>query len=63
MLTMLDAAMHRRWLVVIGRTSSLSHVAHFLCELYLRLEAVGQAVDWRIELPLTQSELAVLLVI
>jgi len=58
MLTMLDAAIHRRWLVAMGRTSSLSHMAHFLCELYLRLEAVGQAADCHMELPLTQAELA-----
>jgi CRP-like cAMP-binding protein len=58
MLTLLDGAIHRRWLVAMGRTSAASHTAHLLCELYLRLEAVGLAKDHQMELPLTQVELA-----
>jgi CRP-like cAMP-binding protein len=58
MLTLLDGAIHRRWLVAMGRTSALSHTAHLICELYLRLEAVGKASDFRMQLPLTQIELA-----
>jgi CRP-like cAMP-binding protein len=58
MLTLLDAAMHRRWLVAMGRKSATSHMAHFVCEIYLRLEAVGRATRLEMDLPLTQTELA-----
>jgi CRP-like cAMP-binding protein len=58
MLTMLDAAIHRRWLVSMGRTPASSQMAHLLCELYLRLEAVGEAAASRMHLPFTQSEIA-----
>jgi CRP-like cAMP-binding protein len=58
MLTLLDGAIHRRWLVAMGRTSAVSHMAHLLCELYLRLEAVALAHGHQMELPLTQHELS-----
>lgn len=58
MLTLLDGAIHRRWLVAMGRTSATSHMAHLLCETYMRLEAVGMARDFRMSLPITQLELA-----
>lgn len=58
MLTLLDGAIHRRWLVAMGRTSATSHMAHLVCELYLQLEAVGLAKDHQMELPLTQVEMA-----
>ena len=55
--TIIDAAIHRQWLVAMGRRSGLGHLAHLVCELYLRLQAVGQAGDLTFELPLTQSVL------
>ena len=58
MLTLLDGAIHRRWLVAMGRTSALSHTAHFLCEMYLRLEIVGLASGHVMPLPITQLELS-----
>ena len=58
LLTLMDGAIHRRWLVAMGRTSALSQMAHFICETYLRLEGVGHASDHRMSLPMTQSELA-----
>jgi CRP-like cAMP-binding protein len=58
MLTLLDAAIHRRWLVAMGRMSALGHMAHFVCEMYLRLEAVGMASGNRMNFPIKQSELA-----
>lgn len=56
--TIIDAAIHRQWLVAMGRRSGLGHLAHLLCELYLRLQAAGQAGELRFELPLTQATLA-----
>jgi CRP-like cAMP-binding protein len=55
--TIIDAAIHRQWLVAMGRRSGLGHLAHLVCELYLRLQAVGQTGDLTFELPLTQAVL------
>lgn len=55
--TIIDAAIHRQWLVAMGRRSGLGHLAHLVCELYLRLQVVGRTGDMRFELPLTQSVL------
>lgn len=59
--TIIDAAIHRQWLVAMGRRSGLGHLAHLVCELYLRLQAVGQASGkadgMRFDLPLTQATL------
>ncbi|MFC1459512.1 Crp/Fnr family transcriptional regulator [Microvirga arabica] len=52
-----DAAIHRQWIVSIGRQSALEHTAHLFCELFLRLQAVGLAEDYSFKLPLTQAEL------
>lgn len=53
--TIIDAAIHRQWLVAMGRRSGLGHLAHLLCEMYLRLQVVGQTEGMAFELPLTQS--------
>lgn len=55
--TIIDAAIHRQWLVAMGRRSGLGHLAHLVCELYLRLQAVGQTGDLTFDLPLTQATL------
>ncbi|WP_395944847.1 Crp/Fnr family transcriptional regulator [Brevundimonas sp.] len=55
--TIIDAAIHRQWLVAMGRRSGLAHIAHLVCELYLRLKAAGQADEMRFDLPLTQAVL------
>ncbi|WP_426022481.1 Crp/Fnr family transcriptional regulator [Brevundimonas sp. PWP3-1b1] len=55
--TIIDAAVHRQWLVAMGRRSGLGHLAHLVCELYLRLQAVGQTGDMTFNLPLTQAVL------
>jgi len=55
--TVIDGAIHRRWLVAMGRQSAASRLAHLICELYLRLEAAGQARDRRFNVPLTQVDL------
>jgi CRP-like cAMP-binding protein len=52
-----DAAIHRQWIVSIGRQSAREHAAHLLCELFLRLQAVGLTEGSSFKLPLTQAEL------
>ena len=56
--TLRDGAIHREWLVAMGRLSAEQHTAHFLCELYLRLGAIGLVQDDSFALPLTQSTMA-----
>jgi CRP-like cAMP-binding protein len=58
MLTLLDGAIHRRWLFAMGRMPALEHFAHLVCETYVRLEVVGLAADHQMRLPLTQNELS-----
>ncbi|HEX5264994.1 MAG TPA: Crp/Fnr family transcriptional regulator, partial [Phenylobacterium sp.] len=57
-LTLVDAAVHRQWLAVLGRREALGRVAHVICELYTRLVDVGLARDGRFELGLTQVHMA-----
>jgi CRP-like cAMP-binding protein len=56
--TLIDAGIFRAWLVSLGRRSAYEHVAHLLCELYLKLQAVGLAENYRCPLPVTQGDLA-----
>ncbi|MFW2828941.1 Crp/Fnr family transcriptional regulator [Sphingomonas sp. ID0503] len=55
--TLVDEATLREWLVNIGRRDPYARVAHLLCEMWLRMRAVGLAADRRLDLPLTQTEL------
>jgi CRP-like cAMP-binding protein len=55
--TLIDGAIHREWLVAMGRRSALGHTAHLICELFLRLEAVGRTQGNSMTLPITQAEL------
>ena len=56
--TLLDAAMHRAWLFRVGRLDAVGRVAHFLCEMNARLEAVGLSDGQRFSLGITQPDLA-----
>lgn len=55
--TLIDAAIHRQWLTTMGRSSATAQMAHLLCELYVRLRAVGQTNGLSFHLPVTQEEL------
>lgn len=54
--TLVDSAIQRRWLTAMGRQSALSHTAHLLCELCLRLKIVGLVENDSFDLPITQAE-------
>ncbi|MBA9064420.1 CRP-like cAMP-binding protein [Methylobacterium fujisawaense] len=56
--TLIDSGIFREWLVSMGRRSAFEHVAHLFCELYLKLQAVGLAGNFRCPLPMTQTDLA-----
>ena len=53
-----DEAISREWLVNVGRRNALEKVAHLLCELQVRLEAIGMAPAEKFEMSFTQAELA-----
>jgi CRP-like cAMP-binding protein len=54
--TLIDAAIFREWMIGIGRKSAKARLAHLLCEMFMRLKAVGKEADNTVPLPLTQSE-------
>jgi len=56
--TLIDGAIHREWIVAMGRRSKKSHLAQLICELFVRLQGVGRTEGWSFHLPLSQSELA-----
>jgi CRP-like cAMP-binding protein len=56
--TLVDEATLREWLVNMGRRPADKQLAHLLCELLVRLQAVGLATENSYEFPVTQAELA-----
>lgn len=58
MSTVIDAAIHRQWLVAAASLRSSAHLAHLLCEIYTRMATVGAAHGQKFTLPLLQKELA-----
>lgn len=56
--TLMDSAIQRERILSVGRRPARSRISHLLCELYLRLEAVGMAEDKSYALPFTQADLA-----
>jgi|SRR5215203_1375553 len=55
--TLIDAAIFREWMLGMGRRSAKTSVAHVLCEMVMRLKAVGLEKDNTVPLPLTQMEI------
>ena len=55
--SLVDSAVLREWLVNVGQRSGEERVAHVLCELLVRLRAVGLAQNGAFQLPITQNEL------
>jgi CRP-like cAMP-binding protein len=55
--TLIDAAIFREWMIGLGRREADVRLAHFLCEMLVRLRAVGLADENRCPLPLTQTEI------
>jgi CRP-like cAMP-binding protein len=56
--TLVDASIFREWVLNVGRRDAFSRMAHLLCELRVKLKAVGLAENDTFDLPITQSELA-----
>lgn len=58
LLTINDASCSRNWIVNLGSRNSLTRVAHLICEITVRLLAVGQGRDYCFPSPFTQTDLA-----
>ncbi len=56
--TMIDAAINREWIVSVGARGAAVRLAHLFCEMFVRLERIGQAAGNSFALPLTQVDLA-----
>ena len=56
--TLVEESITREWLVSLGQRSALERMAHLLCELHARLDAVGRVERGAFDMPITQSELA-----
>jgi CRP-like cAMP-binding protein len=56
--TLIDAAIYREWTVNVGRREAYSRIAHILCELTVRMKAVGLTRDDTCKIPITQNEFA-----
>lgn len=56
--SLVTSAIQREWTLSVGQRDALERVAHLLCELFVRLRAVGMVEDGSCELPVTQADLA-----
>jgi CRP-like cAMP-binding protein len=56
--SLVQQSISREWLVNIGHRTSFERLSHLLCEIYVRLHAVGVARNCTCEVPLTQTEIA-----
>jgi CRP-like cAMP-binding protein len=56
--TLVDAAIFRAWIVNVGRRDARTRMAHLLCELAVRFDAVGLSTGHSYRLPARQTDLA-----
>lgn len=56
--TLVEAAIFREWVLNVGRRKARERMAHVLCEMGSRLDALGMMHEQSYELPMTQEELA-----
>jgi CRP-like cAMP-binding protein len=56
--TLVEGAIFREWVLNVGRREAYARMAHILCELMVRLRAVGLVEGHACTLPITQTEFA-----
>jgi CRP-like cAMP-binding protein len=56
--TLVQACIFQEWVVNLGRRDASARLAHILCELITRLQAVGLARDLSFSMPWTQTDVA-----
>jgi CRP-like cAMP-binding protein len=57
-LSLQEASILRAWITNNGRRDSESRIAHLVCELFVRLQAVGRVDGNTFQLPLSQEDIA-----
>jgi CRP-like cAMP-binding protein len=55
--TLVDAAVHRAWMTILGRREARDRLAHFFCELRDRLGSMSMMKEGSDGLPIAQEEL------
>ena len=55
--TLLDAAIHREWIMKLEQLQAPQRIAHIVCEIWHRLDMVGRARPDGFDTPLRQSDL------
>jgi CRP-like cAMP-binding protein len=55
--TLIDAAIFREWIVNVGSREAYSRIAHLICEIFLKLNAVGLTNGTSFDFPITQSKI------
>ena len=56
--TLIDAAIHREWMMVLGKKRSRARLSHLFCEMRTRLGIVGLESETSFSLPFNQQDLA-----
>jgi CRP-like cAMP-binding protein len=56
--TLIEAAIFREWVCNVAARDASGNIAHLICELAARLEAVGMVQDDSFQIPLTQQDIA-----
>jgi CRP-like cAMP-binding protein len=56
--TLLDAAIHRQWIVTLEKLTAVRRVAHVFCAIWCRLDLVGLGRSDGLRTPLIQADLA-----
>jgi CRP-like cAMP-binding protein len=58
LMTLIDTAIHRRWMTAMGRQKAVSRLAHLICEMYCRQKEVLLNSEGWVNLPMSQEVLA-----
>lgn len=56
--TLLDAAIHRKWIQTLEQLDAPRRIAHLYSELHTRLELIGRSVKSALRTPFTQMDMA-----
>jgi CRP-like cAMP-binding protein len=55
--TLIEAAIYREWMTSIGRREAFARISHLLCEIVVKMRAVGLAREHACAFPITQTEI------
>lgn len=55
---LVQLAIQREWTINLGQRSAIERIAHLICELFARLNAVGLCAQGSCHIPITQTDLS-----